>query len=236
MIASANEILEYSEGNVNWDKPTDKAYYQAIARFFRAYAYRYLVYLYGDVPYVDKIEKDFRIDFTRTPKAEVLGKMIEDLQFAIANLPEDPDKVEVGQLTKWAAQHMLSEVYLMAGKYAEAETAAKVVIDCGYFHLMTSRFGAEKDKAGDPFSDMFKEYNQNRTSGNMESIWVMQLEYNTTGGGGANEDWTKRAWVPKYYNEDGFVLADSLGGRGLAQIVPFKWWIDSNDFFASSDS
>ena len=100
---------------------------------------------------------------------------------------------------------------------------------------MTSRFGAEKDKAGDPFSDMFKEYNQNRTSGNMESIWVMQLEYNTTGGGGANEDWTKRAWVPKYYNEDGFVLADSLGGRGLAQIVPFKWWIDSNDFFASSD-
>ena len=63
----------------------------------------------------------------------------------------------------------------------------------------------------------------------------MQLEYNTTGGGGANEDWTKRAWVPKYYNEAGFVLADSLGGRGLAQIVPFKWWIDSNDFFASSD-
>lgn len=123
----------------------------------------------------------------------------------------------------------------MAGKYAEAEAAAKAVIDCGYFHLMTSRFGAEKDKAGDPFSDMFKEYNQNRTSGNMESIWVMQLEYNTTGGGGANEDWTKRAWVPKYYNEDGFVLADSLGGRGLAQIVPFKWWIDSNDFFASSD-
>lgn len=171
LIASANEILEYSEGDVNWDEPTDKAYYQAVARFFRAYAYRYLVYLYGDVPYVDKIEKDFRIDFTRTPKAEVLGKMIEDLQFAIENLPEDPDKVEVGQLTKWAAQHMLSEVYLMAGKYAEAETAAKAVIDCGYFNLMTSRFGADKDEAGDPFSDMFKEYNQNRTSGNMESIW-----------------------------------------------------------------
>lgn len=50
----------------------------------------------------------------------------------------------------------------------------------------------------------------------------MQLEYNTTGGGGEYEDWTKRAWVPKYYNEDGFVLADSLGGRGLAQIVPFN--------------
>ncbi|WP_080902772.1 RagB/SusD family nutrient uptake outer membrane protein [Parabacteroides sp. Marseille-P3160] len=235
LIASANEILEYSEGNVNWDTSTDKAYYQAVARFFRAYAYRYLVYLYGDIPYVDKIEKNFRVDFTRTPKAEVLSKMIEDLQFAIDNLPVDPDKVKVGQLTKWAAQHLLSEVYLMSGEYAKAETAALTVINSGYFHLMTSRFGVDKDQEGDSFSDMFKEYNQNRTSGNMESIWVMQLEYNTTGGGGEYEDWTRRAWLPKYYNEDGFVLADSLGGRGLAQIVPFKWWIESADFFAKSD-
>ena len=49
---------------------------------------------------------------------------------------------------------------------------------------MSDRFGEVVDEPGDPFSDMFKEYNQNRTSGNMESIWVMQLEYNTTGGGG----------------------------------------------------
>lgn len=235
LIASSNELLEYSEGKVNWDKATDKAYYQATARFFRAYAYRYLVYLYGDVPYVDKIEKDFRIDFTRTPKAEVLGKMIEDLKFAIEYLPTDPDNVEVGKLTKWAAEHLLSEVYLMSGKYAEAETMAKDVINSGYFHLMNTRFGSQKDQPGDPFSDMFKEYNQNRTSGNMETIWVMQLEYNTTGGGGEYEDWTKRAWVSKYHTEDGFMLADSLGGRGLAQIMPFKWWIESPDFFASND-
>lgn len=235
LIASSNEILEYSEKNVNWDSTSDKPYYQAVARFFRAYAYRYLVYLYGDVPYVDKIEKDFRIDFTRTPKAEVLGKMIEDLTFAIEYLPADPDKVQVGQLTKWAAWHLLSEVYLMDGQSQKAETAALNVINCGYFKLMTERFGVAKDKVGDPFSDMFVEYNQNRTSGNMESIWVMQLEYNTTGGGGGNEDWTRRAWAPKYYNEDGFVLADTLGGRGLAQIVPFQWWIESDHFFADSD-
>lgn len=52
---------------------------------------------------------------------------------------------------------------------------------------------------------------------------------------GTSEDWTKRAWVPKYWNETGFVLCDSLGGRGLAQIVPFKWWIDSEDFYAPTD-
>ena len=44
-----------------------------------------LVYLYGDVPYVDKIQDQFRIDFTRTPKEEVIAHMVEDLQFAVEN-------------------------------------------------------------------------------------------------------------------------------------------------------
>jgi len=64
----------------------------------------------------------------------------------------------------------------------------------------------------------------------------MPMEYNTTGGGGANEDWSRRAWVPKYWNISGFVLADTLGGRGLAQILPLQWWADENkDFFAPTD-
>ena len=110
LIAGANEMLKYSEINTNWDNSTDKALYQAESRFFRAYAYRTLVYLYGDVPYVDKIQDQFRIDFTRTPKEEVIAHMVEDLLFAVENLPTDPDAVKVGKLTKWAAEHLLSEV------------------------------------------------------------------------------------------------------------------------------
>lgn len=235
LIASCNELLEYADKNENWDSATDKALYQATARFFRAYAYRTLVYLYGDVPYVDKIEKNFRTDFTRTPKAEVIGHMIDDLEFAAANLPTDPDKVDEGKLTCWAAKHYLSEAYLMAGEYAKAEQAADDVINSGRYKLMNTRFGAEKDQNGDPFHDMFIENNQNRKSGNQESIWVMQLEYNTTGGGGDYADWTRRAWLPKYFELKGFVLADSLGGRGQAQIMPLTWWIEGDGFFDDGD-
>lgn len=235
LVANANMILSYSEKDIKWDNPTDKIGFQAEARFFRAYGYRYLVYLFGDVPYVDKVEDKFRTDFTRTPKAEVLAKMIEDLEFAVANLPEDPDKVVVGRLTKWAAEHLLSEVYLMAGMPDKAEKAALDVINSGKFSLMENRFGVNKDQPGDAFSDMFRENNQNRTSGNMETIWAMQLEYNVTGGGDESEDWTKRAWVPKYWKIDGFVIADSLGGRGLAQLVPLNWWIFGKDFYDKDD-
>ena len=236
LISSANELLEYSEhDDVKWDADTDKIFYQATARFFRAYAYRYLVYLYGDVTYVDKVETSFKIDFTRTPKTEVLQHMIDDLTFAAEYLPANPDNVEVGKLTKWAALHLLSEVYLMADKNQEAANTAKEVINSNYFQLMSSRFGKAIEEPGDVFSDMFKENNQNRTSGNKETIWVMQLEYNTTGGGTLYEDWTKRAWVPKYWNIDGFTLADSLGGRGLAQIVPIKWWVYGDNFYDATD-
>lgn len=237
LIASANELLRYADINTNWDNDTDKALYQATARFFRAYAYRYLVYLYGDVPYVETIETSYRTDFTRTPKAEVLGKMIGDLKFAEENLPEDPDKVETGKLTRWAAKHLLIEVYLMAGKYTEARKKADEVIKCPHFELMKQRFGTEKDQPGDVFHDMFVENNQNRTSGNLETIWVMQQEYQTDGGGGAYEDWTRRAWNPRYWDKlEGFILADSLGGRGLAQIVPLTWWIeDTPGFYDATD-
>ncbi len=235
LIASCNEMLEYSDINTNWDNKTDKVFYQATARFFRAYAYRTLVYLYGDVPYVSKIEKEFRDDFTRTPKAEVLSYMIDDLTFAAQNLPDNPDKLLSGKLTSWAAKHYLAEVYLMVGEYEKAITECNDIINSGKYSLMEERFGAKKDKPGDVYSDMFLEFNQNRESGNKEAIWVMQLEYKTTGGGDWTADWTRRAWSPKYWSKKGFVLADTLGGRGLAQIQPLTWWIEGKNFYDKTD-
>jgi len=226
IISSANLMLIYSEKNTNWDSPSDKERFQAEARFFRAYAYRTLVYLYGDVPYVETILYDFKLNFTRTPKAEVLGHIIDDLTFASQHLPANPDQVKDGKLTKWAAYHLLSEMHLLNKAYVPAEQAALAVINSGYYGLMKTRFGVNKDKAGDVFSDLFLENNQNRLkNANRESIWVLQFEFNTVGGGTNSDDWSRRAWSPSYSTMTGFVLADTLGGRGLAQLTPMKWWV-----------
>ncbi len=242
LIASANEILIYAQKNTNWDYPEDKQIALATARFFRAYAYRSLVYLYGDVPWVETIENPFKLSFTRDPKEEVLKHIIEDFTYAAQNLPADPDKVKTGKLTCWAAYHLLSEMYNFQGHltndnacFEEAAKCANKVIDSKYFALNTARFGASKNEKGDAFSDMFIENNQNRTSGNTESIWVMQFEYKTVGGGTNSDDWTRRAWNPQYFAINGFALADSLGGRGLAQISPMKWWIGTKNTSATLD-
>jgi len=169
---------------------------------------------------------DFKLNFTRTPKAEVIGHMVDDLKFAVEHLPTNPDQTgfKQGKVTKWAASHLLSEIYLLQGDYPAAEQAALAVTNSGYYGLMKTRFGVNKDKVGDVFSDLFLENNQNRPSGNRESIWVLQFQFNVVGGGTNSDDWTRRAWIPNYSGISGFVLADTLGGRGLAQLVPMKWW------------
>ncbi|SUJ27003.1 SusD family [Sphingobacterium spiritivorum] len=228
LIGNSNLILTALDNpDIKWTDPVnDPKRVRATADFFRAYGYRYLVSLYGDVPWVDKVSETPRTDFTRTPKAEVLQHMITDLRYASENLPENPNTLADGKLTKWAALHYLAEAYLWANKPDSAIIAANAVINSGYFKLNDQRFGAEKDNAGDYFHDMFIEKNQNRKSGNQETIWAMQLEYNSQGGGDLYTDWSKRAWVPFYSQQTGFVLADSLGGRGLGHIRPFDWWLN----------
>lgn len=43
--------------------------------------------------------------------------------------------------------------------------------------LMTNRFGSRLNEAGDVYWDLFRLNNQNRGSGNKESLWVLQYDY-----------------------------------------------------------
>jgi hypothetical protein len=227
LIANANMMYDAADNeSVSWNTPADKNHFKANAAFFRAYAYRYLVYLYGDVPLVLHIQAQYRTDFERTAKSEVIDQMVNDLEFAAKYLPEDPSKVQDGQLTKWAALHLLSDVSLLAGNNERAKTAALEVINSGHYQLMKNRFGVQKDRTGDVFSDLFKDKNFNRGGGNLESIWVIQAEYQTNGGGDRYTDWTRRAFVPGYYNVNGFMISVDYGGRGLGQLIPTDWWLN----------
>lgn len=226
-IGNANLIITATDNpEVKWDVDTDKQRVQGEARFIRAYAYRDLITLYGDVPIVDKVEKPFRLDYVRQPVAEVLDFMIEDLKFASQYLPETTE--QEGKLVRAAAQHLLAEIYLYANKADLAELSALAVIGSDKFQLMKDRFGNHTGEPGDVFSDLFKENNQNRQSGNLETIWAIQQEYNVNGGGEERyTDWSRRAWVPYYSKVTGMQLCDSLGGRGLGRLRPLEWWVNS---------
>jgi hypothetical protein len=237
-ISWANKIIEEAENpNVKWSTADDKARIIGEAKFFRAYYHNFLTNLYGDVPIADKFYSAPKFDFVRAPQQNVLEFVRNDLKYASDNLPDAA--IEIGKLTKWAALHLLSEVYLHLGKPDSAEIEALKIINSGNFHLMTQRFGVQASKPGDVFSDLFLENNQNRSDGNMESIFVIQQAYGVTGGktpGTFNGDWSRRVFNGYYQSVPGLLIADSLGGRGVGRVRPLTSWVKSyepNDIRAS---
>ncbi|MDR2763404.1 MAG: RagB/SusD family nutrient uptake outer membrane protein [Tannerella sp.] len=91
--------------------------YVAEVRFFRAYDYFGKIKRYGDIPFFDRDLQTSDVDLlykARDPRDLVLGKIIEDLEFAVQWLPE-PNRAEAGRLHKYAALTQLARVYLHEG-------------------------------------------------------------------------------------------------------------------------
>lgn len=185
MIQKANVLIDAINKTDNTIFPDEikKNAYMAEVKFFRAWSYRTLVMLYGDVPLVDYVIRGVKTDFVRAPKADVFKLMEADLTFAVDNLPAPGSEESKGRITQGAAGTLLSEVYLSQAKYQLAVDAASKVIDGSYYRLMTSRFGSTVDvwRSGDVFLDLFAYGNQNLAE-NREALWVIQFEPLVNGG------------------------------------------------------
>lgn len=246
MVFDANVIIgRIDDTAIQFDSEDQRNVFKAEAMFFRAFAYRTLGIIYGGVPIVLEELTSPKRDFVRATKQEVMNQVIADLMFATENLPEVTDLKEDGRLTKSAANHLLSEVYIITENYAGAVAAATKVISNPNYRLMTDRFGSRKTEEGDVYWDLFRRNNQNRSSGNMESIWVRQFEYLVEGGGSDNP-WP-RFLVPFYWQlkgSDGENLftgpSNHYGGRGIGWYAPTSyvkdeiWMDDTNDMRNSS--
>ena len=110
-------------------------------RFIRGYLYFNLVRFFGGVPLVYRVAKDGN-DANTDPAFQtradvdiVYDSIINDLQFAIKNLPLR-SRAAVGHATKGAAQAMLAKVYLYQKKWAEAFALSDSVIASGQYQLV----------------------------------------------------------------------------------------------------
>lgn len=225
-INAANTIVSRSEGKgIDWTAD-DKNNIVAQARCIRAWCYRHLTYLWGDVPLtlVESSGTTVRSDFDRTPVAEVQKAMEADWLFAEQYLPVT--SADNNQLLKGVAQHFLAELYLSTGDYAKAKAYALKVTQNPSYKIITARYGVNSTKPGTPFTDMFLDGNSKRSEGNTEALWVIQNELNVNGGEGANI--MRRYWVNRYYSftqggKSPFLVSADFGGRGLGRFSPTRW-------------
>lgn len=239
IIYGANAIIDRASSGDNELTESEITKITAEAKFFRGYMYKMLANLYGGVPIIIEEVKEPKRDFIRASRAEVYQQAAGDLEMAAANLGEI-DVVPDERVSNLATYHFLAEVYISLERWQDAITAASTVIDHSSTALMTERFGT---RAGELFLipqyetnvywDLFRQGNQNRSTGNTEAIWVLQYEWETPGGGEGGplleRAFSPRAWQAKIKNLDGKTRPlvpkpnAYTAGRSSGFIAP-SWW------------
>ncbi|WP_066220410.1 RagB/SusD family nutrient uptake outer membrane protein [Formosa haliotis] len=136
-IAAANDAIE-GASEVDEDESV-KNPVVAQAYFIRAFLYFHLVRQFGDIPYLDKRATAEDITISKTPADEVYAKIISDLEYAEAWLPETTSSAAIP--SKGAATSYLALVHLtMAGTsgtehFQQAYDYATKVINSGIYSL-----------------------------------------------------------------------------------------------------
>jgi hypothetical protein len=232
-IANANVILNRI-GMPNEVSEEDRQSIEGEALFFRAYYYRLLADLFGGVPVELEESTEPRRDYVRATRDDVYGQIRADLEKAATLLP-DIDSAKDGTVSKQAALHLLAETYISLREYGKAIEAASAVIDHPDMALMTSRFGSKANEPGNPYWDLFQLGNQNRSSGNRETILALQYEYQNSSSTYSTE---MLRWLLPFYSgarvegKDGSpVLAYTAftaekGGRGIGVLHPTDYFLN----------
>lgn len=200
-IKYANTVITYID-IPKWDTTSaeDMAERNAIlgaAYFHRAYRYYDLCNEFGDIPWAGKIYQGPKLDFQTVKREVVLEQIKKDLEFAAEWVPEVVDK---GTVSKGAVLHLLTKVNLALGKFDDAIASASQAIDGGAYHLMTDRFGVDKDDASkNVIWDLHRPENKIAGENKEALMLVIDLDgYKNNGdyGGGAS---TMRQGVPYWF-------------------------------------
>ncbi|WP_018615916.1 RagB/SusD family nutrient uptake outer membrane protein [Segetibacter koreensis] len=181
-INTINAVLRHADAVPDLT-PEEKTKALAEARWLRAYNYFILVQTYGPVVLTLQETTSISYEATRAPIKDVYASIVEDLDFAITNLPAEQS--DYGRATKPAAEHLLAKVLLTRAytdaaepdDFSHAATLAENVINNYNFKLL------------DNFADVFQ---QGEGEKNSEVIWSVQYTDNKLNS--VNNDQTAIDW------------------------------------------
>jgi hypothetical protein len=230
-INAANTIIGRAENPaINWTA-AEKNQIVGEARLVRAWAYRHLTFLWGNVPLnlTESKGSTIRTDWERTPRAEVRKAMEADLLFAEANMADLA--INAARFPKAVATHYLAELYLTMGDNAKAKAKAVSLTTSPLYKIVTARYGVRRTLPGTAFTDMFLDGNSNRSEGNTEALWVMQNEYLSPG---AENNIMRRWWVNRYERitiggRTPITFSIDNGGRGIGRFGVTKYALSIYD-------
>jgi hypothetical protein len=186
---------------------------QGEARFLRAYAYFYLVQLWGDVPLVLH-----NLDGATAPRNDVENvyqQIVDDLIYAAENLPNVAEypATDKGRATKGAAYAYLAKVYLVWGQTSTLRDKAKerYTESVKYANLVT----------GYSLEEVFLDNWSNANRNGKESIFSVQHLQGQYGAGDGGNHLVHCSFVNGFSN--------AKGGLPHVYATSDKWYEDFDD-------
>lgn len=217
-IRKINFMMDRLEG-IEGD-PGEIKHYEGIARFFRAYLYYELVKNFHNVPWYDTVLEAESEELYKPadPRTVVVGRIMEDLEFAVANIKTSSSKELV---SKHAALTLLARICLHEGtfrKYHEELELQSTAIPfleravSASAEVMTASYAIHTDQ-GDPALNYRVLFCSNNLSGNSEMIFIQK---NSRELGVANNTHTVLDWqwalngslMDEYLMDDGTPFTD----------------------------
>jgi uncharacterized short protein YbdD (DUF466 family) len=218
------DINFYLEHSSQCENKAARTHYDAVARFFRAWFYFQKVQRFGDVPWYDHVlgSNDPDLYKPRDSREVVMQHVMDDLDYAIANLPTNKSLYEV---TKWTAEALKSRAALFEGtfrkyhgisdyqKYLEAcaEISKKFITESGYSIAKSGTY---------PYKQLFANMNADGTEIILARDYghILGFYHNAQGyevsPGSANMGITKRL-VDSYLMKDGTRFTDKVNYKTM---------------------
>lgn len=224
-INTCNGIIEIAP-QVNLPE-AEKAILIAEAKYLRAQYYYILTQLFGNVTLSLSFNQTPITTADRTPISEIYLAMINDLQYAVENLPSIP--AQPGRAGKAAAMHLLAKVYLTRAWSSAAQpddyknaytTAIELIENRGSYGLELLQ----------DYGDINAEGNEH----NSEVIWTVERntnpQFNEQGSFASGPKANRSNWyfMSVYYTDvPGLTLDNSSGGLPWQRFKPTKWLLES---------
>ncbi len=198
--------------NVTDMSQTLKTTRTAELRFLRGMYYFYLVQTFGKIPLVADADFQIKTDFKRAPVADVYSFIIKDLRFAAENLPETQS--DYGRATKYAAMHLISQVYLTRGSAVADQRGQKATDMDSAAYYADQVINSKKYTLVSDFKQLWNIDNQK----NSEIIFAVQFSntmlYNNNSGNKIHLYYTM------VYDESPGMKRDIENGRPWRRVRP----------------
>ncbi len=203
-------------------------HYEGVGRFWRAWFYWDKVKLFGDVPWYDQpvdADDEEKLYKGRDPREFVMGKVLEDLNFAINNCSDDSKFVNKNVINRYVALALKSRICLYEGTFrkyhglADSETWLRESLSASEELMNNSPYGlvnvvGEEDKNyGKIFKSLSPQYQEIILSNemNLEESRVHDASWYFASGTAGQRNSVTKAFVNMYLNLDGSRYTDQVG-------------------------